>query len=33
MVNIENIWNAVVGVVWKSIEAATCIGLSDPSAN
>jgi len=33
MVTIEKVWNAVVGVIWKSIEAATGIGLSAPSAN
>ena len=27
MVTIEKIWNAVVGVIWKSIEAVTGIGL------
>ncbi len=27
MVTIEKVWNAVVGVIWKSIEAATGLAL------
>ncbi len=27
MVTIEKVWNAVVGVIWKSFEAATGIAL------
>lgn len=30
MVTIEKVWNAVIGVLWRSIEAAT--GLALPSA-
>ncbi len=33
MVTIEKVWNAVVGVLWKSIESATGIGLTPPSAD
>jgi hypothetical protein len=28
MVTIEKVWNAVVGVIWKAIDAATGIGVS-----
>ena len=30
MVTIERLWNAIVGVIWKAIEAATKISLPIP---
>ncbi len=30
MVTIEKVWNAIVGVIWKAIEAATGIALPKP---
>lgn len=32
MVTIEKIWNAIVGVLWGAIDAATGIDLTAPSA-
>lgn len=30
LVTIEKVWNAIVGVIWKTIETATGIGLPMP---
>lgn len=31
MATIENVWNAIVGVIWKAINAATNLNLPVPS--
>lgn len=33
IVTIEKVWNAIVGVIWKAIETATGITLSQPDIN
>lgn len=33
IVTIEKVWNAIVGVIWKSIETATGIALPQPDIN
>lgn len=33
MVTIEKVWNAIVGVLWGAISAATSIDLAAPSAD
>jgi hypothetical protein len=33
MVTIEKVWNAIVGVLWGAISAATSIDLTAPSAD
>ena len=33
LVTVEKVWNAMVGVIWKAIEAATGLSLSIPDQN